>query len=277
VVDSLAWFSPFWIQCIPTLIDDTVCGCYSTAFLKRALKLYVIGACFKWVSKNIHYIDACSKEIGLHMLMITQSIVNTIWRTNVFSSKINKHTFSTIVIKSREFHFQYGCCWCFILDLQMQHTIEDAHLIKRRRRWEQQIQTEQEALACSLDFVTSLAVPRICYVLQKCDYFKGRWHVHKSGLKVLTYHKSHLSLRANEIKFMLGKNMDVVYLCVGVGVGVGVYVWNSSLFIRSHVKWAPEAMLECFSETSSMWCWIHIVPFLSNQSTNHESYQTSIY
>jgi hypothetical protein len=70
--------------------------------------------------KNIHHKDTCSKEIGLHLLILTtvpHSTIHTIGRTYIFRWRINKHALLITTTKLEEVRIllthkatQVSCC-----------------------------------------------------------------------------------------------------------------------------------------------------------------------
>ena len=116
-----------------------------------------------WGSTSKHHEDTCLKEIRLCLqILITtlHSTMNTIKRTHVSGSEINKHAFPITITKLGTSDFQSNFCTCFIADLLMQHGFCCVHLIGRSwRTW------KANHIHPNLDNVTFVnRTPWYCYL-----------------------------------------------------------------------------------------------------------------
>ena len=120
------------------IINPKIWGCYLVTFFYRTpiFNWSVV----RWGSKNKHYNDQCSNGIELCFqisLTTPHLIMNIIGITYVFNQGIiNKHAALPITITTIwKFEFQAEFCWCFIIDLLMQHKFLQCVNLTGRRSW----------------------------------------------------------------------------------------------------------------------------------------------
>jgi hypothetical protein len=90
-----------------------ICGCYPVTFLNIWTSI-LIGV---WLRKDQKKQTPWDWTLSLRKLLTTPySIVSTIGRTNVFTYPIS-------IAKSRKVQDSTSLCWCFMIDLLMNHKL----------------------------------------------------------------------------------------------------------------------------------------------------------